>query len=206
MSPSSRRQAAPPRWRHILLCSLALVAGAVAAGLLWPGPKKLPPPVVLVEPPPPFISDRAFEQRNDLPVLREVLARDCARPAYVVLSSAPDRQPGSRSLRETQVFPQGLECPGVRMVDEATLQSVLKRPYHGEQDALRVGGWGSFYQAYPGADGRLALSLPVYTSPTTAVVQVGRACGPLCGAGFAVRLVKVKGQWKQVGTQPTWIS
>ena len=193
-------------WRVVGAMSASLAALALAAAVLWPRPKPLPIPPPVVEPPPPFRPSEAFEAANDLAVLIVALERSCRSDTLQVLSSEPDGFVGNRSSHTSKTLPKELECPSVRVVDAAELDALLSKPYHGKRDFKHRGGWGSFYNAYPEASGILRLSLPSYPSPTSAVVQLGATCGPLCGSGWEITLARVGGKWVVRERRPSWIA
>ena len=193
-------------WRVVGAIPVALVVAAVGVATLWPQPKPLPVPPPIVEPPTPFQPSPAFEAANDLPVLRAVLEKPCKADTPLVLSSQPDGHLGNRSSHKPGTFPQGLDCPGLRIVDANELDTIFSMPYQGKRDFKHQGGWGNFYDAYPEASGLLKLSLPSYPTPTSAVVQIGTRCAPLCGSGWEIALEKVGGKWVVRERRPSWIA
>ncbi len=193
-------------WRSVALLSAGLVACICVAGFFWPHPKKLPSPPRIVEPPPPFVPSPAFEAANDLAVLRAALEPRCRAGRVEILDSEPSGKHGNRSSRKPGKFPEGLGCAGVKIVDSGELEALFNKPYRGKIDFKHQGGWGNFYDAYPDSLGIINLSLPSYTSPTSAVVELGGTCGRLCGSGWEITLVKVNGVWTVHGQRPTWIS
>jgi len=194
------------RERRVAILCAGLIALITGFAWLWPQAPTIPPAARIVDPPPAFASSQAFEAANDLAVLRAVLEQQCSSDGYRVMSSLPDKHTGARSEPWPGKFPDGLECAGVRIVDDQQIEAVFATPYHGEVDTMHQGGWGSFYQAFPGATGMLDLSLPTYPTPTSAVVQLARIGCFMCGAGWEVRLVKANGKWRVVDDRPTWVS
>lgn len=195
------------RWRRVATATAGIIGALGLLAVLWPGPAKLllPPPVV--EPASPFASSVTFELANDLAVLRAVLEDSCDGDGehVDVLSLKPsEEQRGGRSALLPRL-PDGLACPGIMAIEEEELDAVFDTPYRGALDVHRIGGWGSFYLRYPRASAVVHLNLPRYPSPTTAVVLMGRSCGPLCGAGFEVRLTKRGDRWMVEEWRPAWM-
>jgi hypothetical protein len=193
-------------WRSVGAMSAVLVTFAVMAAVLWPQPEPLLMPPRVAETPEPFVPSPAFEAANDLAVLQAVLEKPCKADTTQVLSSKPDGYTGNRSSHRPGTFPDGLGCPGIRIIDSGELDILFSKPYRGKRDFKHQGGWGNFYDAYPEAFGVLTLSLPSYPTATSAVVQLGATCGRLCGSGWEVTLAKVGGKWVVRERRPSWIA
>ena len=193
-------------WHIVALLSAGLVVCIFMGAFFLPHPEKLPTPARLVEPPPPFVPSPAFEAANDLAVLRAVLEPRCRADHVEILDSKPSGKHGNRSNSKPEKLPEGLSCPGVKMVDSDELEALLSKPYRGKSDSKRFDALGNLHDAYPDATGVLSLSLPSYPSPTTAIVELGSTCGRLCGSGWKISLIKTKGKWVVRDRHPTWIA
>lgn len=154
---------------------------------------------------PPSAAARAFEAANDLPVLQAALAQSCAATNYSVLASKPDEPAGSRSVDAPSQLPAGLECPGVRVVDSTELDELFSKADPMEADPTPP-GWDRFHRRYPGASGIIHISLPAYTSASSAVVRFGVTSRLKFGTGWELDLVKVHGKWVITNRRPSWIA
>lgn len=69
------------------------------------------------------------------------------------------------------------------------------------------GGWGRFYDAYPGSRGYMAISSLAYSdNRVEALVVVSHYCGRLCGTGDLVHLKHDGKRWTIAGRYFLWIS
>jgi hypothetical protein len=76
-----------------------------------------------------------------------------------------------------------------------------------ELDNIFKGGWEGFYKKYPEAGGVWTFSRPGYNpARNEAVLDVGHACGMLCGTGHLYFLTKQNGEWKVQNRLMLWIS
>ncbi|WP_315385980.1 hypothetical protein [uncultured Stenotrophomonas sp.] len=194
------------RWRRIVAISAILVAGMLLLTIMGQQTRPIQVPPEVVDPPSAFQAPAAFEQANDIAVLRAVLKRSCEAGSPVVLDSKPSDENQSRSSRSFENFPDELACARVEIVDSRKLKDLFSRPYHGRKNTTLVGGWGNFYAAYPDATGVITLSLPTYPSLTSAVVKLGRTCSYRCGAGWEIHLTNIKGEWVVRDIRSTWIT
>ncbi|MFT3896560.1 MAG: hypothetical protein QM719_02535 [Thermomonas sp.] len=193
-------------WRTVALLSAGLIACMCAIAFLWPHPKQFPSPARIVDPPPPFVPSPAFEAANDLAVLRTVLEPYCRADHVEILVSESSGKHGNRSNSKPEKLPEGLSCPGVKMVDSDELKALLNEPYRGKSDSKRFDALGNLHDVYPDATAVLSLSLPSYPSPSSAVVELGATCGRLCGSGWKITLIKASGKWIVQDRHPTWIA
>jgi len=196
----------PIDWRNIASITLLWVAAIAGAALLWPQPKALPMPAPVIAPPEPFVPSPAFEATNDLAVLRAALQRQCKGRGYSVLSSQPIANAGSRSDLKRGTFPNGLDCPGVKVVDSDLIEALFDKPDPHKIDFKFRGGWANFYKKYPDASGVIYLSLPSYPSANSAVVYLDRTGCFRCGAGWELVLVRVGKTWVVRDEKPRWIA
>jgi len=96
-------------------------------------------------------------------------------------------------------WPHLAPCDEIRVVDGnalATAASLGIRP-----------GTSGFYVRFPGAQGVLTLSRPVYSANgKRALVYEVLQCGVLCGSGGLVELAWKDGEWSIAKYHPHWIS
>jgi hypothetical protein len=156
---------------------------------------------------------------EDVAVLTAAIRQDCAARGgeYVVLSSETfpvaeaDVMSGNldvdakNDLLKRNVsaspLPMDMACRAVRIVQESTIEKLLKdRP-------TMLGLSKGFYEAFPGADTVIFLSLPGYAkNENDAIVHISYACGTSCGTSFIVHLQKSNGSWHVVKTSNSWMS
>lgn len=149
----------------------------------------------------------AFAAKNDLPVLKAALSHLCSRKSrFTVLSDKAIDRLDDRSHTKMAEIPLGLECAGIKIVDQRTIDEAFEREVPPPHDPLKL-GWEGFYDRFPGASGLGSISMPVYTQGGTyASVFLDSACGGLCGAGFEFVLRKERGVWIVKERIPRWIS
>ena len=194
-------------WRFVTGLCASLLAGIALVAVLWPQPAKLSMPPAKNLPPAPFLSSVAFENTNDVLVLRAAAEKICNGPPYAVLSSQPIEHAGSRAQPKRDSLLKELSCPAVKVVDAQKIAALLDAPYRGDKKDFKFqGGWGNFYDEFPGASGVIYLGLPSYPSPDSAIVYLDVTGCFRCGAGWQIDLRKIHGKWKVQRQVPRWIA
>ncbi len=170
----------------------------------------------------PFLPHESFAKSvtaEDVAVLSAAIKNDCSakRGKFVVLSSDTfpvakvdvmsdnlDNIAKADILRRNSSpsqLPSSMECKSVKIVPNSTIEKLLKdRP-------TMLGLSKGFYEAYPGANTVMSLSLPGYSKDRRgALVHISYSCGATCGTSFIIHLQKTNGSWHVVTTSNSWIS
>jgi hypothetical protein len=92
-------------------------------------------------------------------------------------------------------------CPGTRLVDGATIDSLFVH------DARVPPGWEAFHARFPKAAALVRVSLPAFSPDHKhAVAYMESRCNTSCGSGFYLELEKRKGKWQILRRDTAWIS
>lgn len=159
-----------------------------------------------------------YATSNDVAALRTVLSLYCgADQGFRVLSDVPslprkhDNTAGWPSSlfgiqlvgrpRKSTRWPHVHVCPAIRIVSGERIDTIFARDNHIPHD------WRGFYAEFPGANGLISASLPIFSPDRrSAVVYLEWKCGPLCGSGFYIELTKKEAGWQISRRETAWIS
>ena len=95
-------------------------------------------------------------------------------------------------------------CPGASIVSHAEIERAFDVPAPTEPASLEW-RWEGFYRAFPGAWGRVRLSVPGYSkSGSTAVVYLETGRGALSGWGGYLLLQRKSGGWVVTKRENLW--
>ena len=141
-----------------------------------------------------FVLTPQFAAENDVQVLKAIFADQCSgKEGVELVSDRPIGRLDERSGRGLNVFPQGLECAGLRIVPDKEIMNSSWRTLQARFRGLSVIG---------------RVSLPSYSRSGTHASVLSEHFGgcQFCASGWEIILNRINGKWVVSGRTSRWIS